>query len=575
MRAIQLFIIVALALPQIANSALTSADLIDPAGTLIAGGVTRDSNTELEWVDLPITQGDVAGAPNFDDVLVGGGPGVGWVNDGWRIATSSEVCLLFSTYAGTAPTCPDGGFGVLATPADATAFLGFFGATDDTVTLTARGLFDDGTPGSSGVTVIDTNGFINIASNARPTNSVQLDAGIYLVRPIGTGGQQQISGAKIFMVETIGNDVLIAGVNLCPITGLPEVFWGDPRNPISAQIPTNCQGVGSLATPLDILTVPFPASVGQGEFLLTIFNSSLPVTVIRRAEFSTTLEVGNGTPGRGIDTVFLQGSDLIVVFTDGTSINAGTIPSGTQGPEGPEGPAGPQGVAGPPGPQGSPGPIGPSGPTGPQGITGPLGPTGAVGPQGPPGQGTGQASKLTCGDVGCIVSGVGQIQACAGNICKVRSLTGATPQSNVACGASGCIVSGAGQIQACAGNICKIRNLTGATPQSNVACGASGCIVSGAGQIQACTGNICKVRSLTGAIPQSNVACGASGCIASGAGQIQACAGSICSIRNLTGAIPQSSVACGASGCIVSGAGQIQACTGNICSIRNLTGAEP
>ena len=474
MRVTPLYIIIILALPQIANSALTSADLVDPAGTLIAGGVTRDSNTGLEWVDLPITQGDIAGAPIFDDVLAGGGPGVGWVNDGWRIANSAEVCLLFATYAGTAPTCPDGGFGPLATPADATAFLGFFGVTDG-ASMTTRGLFDDGTPGSSGVAVIDTNGFINIVSNARPTNMAQLDAGIFLLRPIGTGGQPQISGAKIFMVETIGNDVLIAGVNLCPITGFPEVFWGDPRDPATAQFPTNCQGVGSLATPLDILTLPFPAGIGQGEFLLTVINSSLPVTEIRRAEFSTTLEVGGGTPGKGIDTIFLQGSDLIVVFTDGTSVNAGTIPSGTQGPEGPQGLVGPQGVqgvAGPPGPQGTPGPIGLPGPAGPQGDTGPpgpageagsIGPVGSVGPQGPPGQGAGQASKLTCGNAGCVVSGSGHIVACNGSDCRNRPLAGATPQSSTACGASGCIVSGVGQVVACNGSICRIRNLTGTT----------------------------------------------------------------------------------------------------------------
>lgn len=377
---------------QLAHSALSSADLVDPGGTLVVGGVTQDSNTGLEWVDLTVTHGAVNGPPTIDAVMAGAGPGVGWINDGWRLATTTDVCLLFATYAGTAPTCPDGGFGVLATPEDSTAFLAHIGITQPGPPDTTRGLFDDGSLGSSGVAVIDANGFVNIVSNARPTNMQQIDAGIFRVRTIGPPNQPLISDAKIFMVERFDDDLLIGGTNLCPINGLPDVFIGDPRDQASSQSPIGCQGVGSLAVPFDVLTVPFPIGIGLGEFLLTVVNNSLVAPANDRAEFSASLGDSGGTAGRGIETVFLQGSDLIVVFTDGTSVNAGPVPEGPAGPQGPIGPQGVEGPAGPAGgPEGPPGPIGPpgvpgqTGPVGPIGPEGPLGLLGAAGPQGPPG----------------------------------------------------------------------------------------------------------------------------------------------------------------------------------------------
>jgi len=253
MRAFQLLFIIFLAFPQIANSALTSADLVDPAGTLIVGGVTRDSNTGLEWVDIPITQGNIVSPQSVDAILASGGPGVGWVNDGWRIANSAEVCLLFATYAGTAPICPDGGFGVLATPADSTAFQGFFGITD-VVGMNTRGLFDDASLGSSGIAVISSVGFINISSNARPSNVPWVDAGVFLVRsvpvgvpvisispnPIELGNVDLFSSNSVFVtISNIGTaDLLVNSVEIPGIfndQGGPNEFslFGIPRIPES------------------------------------------------------------------------------------------------------------------------------------------------------------------------------------------------------------------------------------------------------------------------------------------------------------------------------------------------------
>jgi len=230
MRHAQTLIALLLALPHFANAELTPGDLTDPAGFVIADGVTYDSNTGLEWVDVTITQGNVTNAPSFDDVLAGGGPGIGWLNDGWRIATAGEVCLLFRTYAGAAPTCPDGGFGVFATPEDSIAFISLLGITDQTQIAT-RGLFDDGSPGSSGLAVINSGGFINIASNQRPTNVAQLDAGIFLVRTGVPQGQQQIEVSPLtidFGNVEIGTNaeagILITNVGSSDLTFLGGTF---------------------------------------------------------------------------------------------------------------------------------------------------------------------------------------------------------------------------------------------------------------------------------------------------------------------------------------------------------------
>ena len=580
-----LIVAIVLFAPGLALGTLSSADLVDPQGILVVDGVTQDSETGLDWVDLPVTQD----TGSIDFLLAGGG---GWINDGWRLATTAEVCLLFATYAATAPTCPDGGFGVLATPEDAAAFIGFFGLTD-LAGNAMRGLFEDGNIGNSGIAVIDVNGFVNIVSNARPRNMGQGDAGFFLVRPSGAPPPGP-TGPQIFSVERFADDLLVTGTALCPTTGFPSVFLGDPRDVMAAQLPTSCQTMGPPSAPVDVLTLPFPTALGSGEFLLSVTNNSLPATENRTAEFSTSIGDGGGTPGRGIADVFLQGSDLIVVFTDGTSVNAGTIPNtGTQGPEGPAGPPGPvgppgppgssgaQGIAGPAGPPGDPGPAGPqgmTGPPGPQGIAGPAGPqgsTGPTGPAGPPGPGAEQASKLSCGASGCIVAGAGQFNACAGNQCSRRSLPGATTQSRVACALSGCLIAGAGQVGACAGASCSRRSLPGAVPLSSMSCGASGCVVAGDDQVVACNGTVCSRRSLNGANPGSNVSCNDAGCVVAGTNLILACTGRDCSQRNLNGATPQSDTSCGAAGCVVSGTTVIAACAGTACSIRSLPGAEP
>lgn len=203
------------------------------------------------------------------------------------------------------------------------------------------------------------------------------------------------TGSLIFLAQRSGTDILVVGRGLCPTNGgFPDVFIGDPSDITNAQPVNGCQILGTPASPLDWLTVPFPTGTVPGEYLITVINN----VDLSRADFSASLGNQGGADGRGIESVFIQGSDLIVVYTDGTSDNAGTIPGGVQGPpgppgpQGPPGPPGPQGVAGspgPPGPTGPAGPVGPPGPAGPQGdqgipgLQGPAGPPGPVGPPGP------------------------------------------------------------------------------------------------------------------------------------------------------------------------------------------------
>lgn len=59
----------------------------------------------------------------------------------------------------------------------------------------------------------------------------------------------------------------------------------------------------------------------------------------------------DGTNGRGVASVTINSSHLIVTYTDGTTSDAGQLPPG---PVGPAGPAGPQGEQGPQGKQGPP-----------------------------------------------------------------------------------------------------------------------------------------------------------------------------------------------------------------------------
>jgi hypothetical protein len=59
------------------------------------GTYSSDSNSGLDWLDVTQTSGITFSAMND-------GAG-GWLNNGWRYATGSEVSDLFTTYVGSGP----------------------------------------------------------------------------------------------------------------------------------------------------------------------------------------------------------------------------------------------------------------------------------------------------------------------------------------------------------------------------------------------------------------------------------------------------------------------------------------
>jgi hypothetical protein len=77
-----------------AAAQLSEVDLIPGSGDAKA---TFDAATGLYWLDLPETT-----TLSVPDVLGGAG---GWVPDGWRYATPSEICALFAAYALAVESC--------------------------------------------------------------------------------------------------------------------------------------------------------------------------------------------------------------------------------------------------------------------------------------------------------------------------------------------------------------------------------------------------------------------------------------------------------------------------------------
>jgi len=61
--------------------------------------VTRDTEQDLDWLDVTLTVG-LGGVPG---VLGGAG---GWIDAGWRLATTAEVCSFFGRASGYPLNCP-------------------------------------------------------------------------------------------------------------------------------------------------------------------------------------------------------------------------------------------------------------------------------------------------------------------------------------------------------------------------------------------------------------------------------------------------------------------------------------
>lgn len=117
-----------------AHATLTSIDIVNPSGVLVPGGATRDGASGLIWLDLTLTT-----SLSYNDIIGGAGPGVGWVNDGWRYGITSEVCVLIRSL-GDPVQCPSASAVEISATSGA-EFLSLLGATFSFASL---GIFDDG-----------------------------------------------------------------------------------------------------------------------------------------------------------------------------------------------------------------------------------------------------------------------------------------------------------------------------------------------------------------------------------------------------------------------------------------------
>jgi hypothetical protein len=93
MRWLLIGLVVSMASPAVA--AIFEVDLYESGDALI----TRDTQQDIDWLDVTLTTG-LGGVPA---VVAGAG---GWVDEGWRLATTSELCSFLIRASGHALTCP-------------------------------------------------------------------------------------------------------------------------------------------------------------------------------------------------------------------------------------------------------------------------------------------------------------------------------------------------------------------------------------------------------------------------------------------------------------------------------------
>jgi hypothetical protein len=172
-----------------AHAEFVSIDLLAPGDGL----VTRDTASGLDWLDLTFTIG-VDPQDIWDGAL-------GLADDGWRHATTAEVCDLLGALGTAPPTCP--GAEYLDDYAGALA-LDLLGITiqrsqpylDGTLYLDELwGVFDDGgalNPDLIGLAElsVDThstgwvNTFVGVYEDGGRIVSLSSDKGNFLVRPV-------------------------------------------------------------------------------------------------------------------------------------------------------------------------------------------------------------------------------------------------------------------------------------------------------------------------------------------------------------------------------------------------------
>jgi hypothetical protein len=84
------------------------------------GSTTVDTATNLEWLDVTATLGE-----SYNSVIGGFG---GYIADGYSVATTSQLCVLFGALGDSIANCPDAGVDILAA-ANVAEFIYKFGDT--------------------------------------------------------------------------------------------------------------------------------------------------------------------------------------------------------------------------------------------------------------------------------------------------------------------------------------------------------------------------------------------------------------------------------------------------------------
>jgi hypothetical protein len=192
-----------------AHAEFVSIDLLAPGDGL----VTHDTVTGLDWLDLTFTIG-VDPQEIWDGAL-------GLADDGWRHATTAEVCDLLGALGTAPPTCP--GAGYLDDYAGAQA-LDLLGITiqrsqpygDGTLYLDELwGVFDDEgaqNPDLIGLAElsVDThssgwvNTFVGVYEDGGRIVSLSSDKGNFLVRPVPEPSTPVQLAAGAMMLATLG-----------------------------------------------------------------------------------------------------------------------------------------------------------------------------------------------------------------------------------------------------------------------------------------------------------------------------------------------------------------------------------
>lgn len=192
-----------------ASANLIQVDLATPGDGL----VTRDTSTGLDWLNLSLTTN-----LSYDDVMAG--VGNSWLAQGWRYATTGEVCGLATEQLGAPTPCPQTSIDAenAPTPAveDLISRLGTTEPPGPNGTLTAIGLFNDGqgtiSSGTAGIGTLYNTGtlytaYVWVRDPWIIKNSADPAVGSFLVRPV-----PEPSGCAVFGIGLLS--VLIPGRRL-------------------------------------------------------------------------------------------------------------------------------------------------------------------------------------------------------------------------------------------------------------------------------------------------------------------------------------------------------------------------